>query len=155
MTDEQSRPDGAGADGTGTDGTGADGAGARGAEPQVRTKSTKRMFAAATLTFEIFVVFFGALVAFGLKLASVADIAIGGGAVVLLAIIAAALLRSRVGYVLGHLVQLCLIAAGFVVPMMFLVGALFAAAWVFGIVSGARVDREKAAYARALNDRIR
>lgn len=119
-----------------------------------RTKSTKRMFAAATLTFEIFVVFFGALVAFGLKLAPVTAIAVGAGGVVLAAIVAAALLRSPVGYILGHLVQLCLIAAGFVVPMMFLVGALFAAAWVFGLYSGARVDREKAAYASAAQNRI-
>lgn len=141
MTDNE-RPDAAAAHGTPAPGTPAHG-------KKPRTASTKRMFAAATLTFEIFVVFFGALVAFGLKLAPVGTIAIGTGAVMLAAIVAAALLRSPVGYALGHLVQLALIAAGFVVPMMFLVGVVFAAAWLFGLYSGARVDREKAAYARA------
>lgn len=157
MTDERN-PGAAGPGGAGpAEGSGPDGAGSpetpTARQTPARPKSTKRMFAAATLTFEIFVVFFGALVAFGLGLASVPQIAVGAGAVVLLAIVAAALLRSRVGYLLGYVVQLCLIAAGFVVPMMFLVGVLFAAAWVFGVVSGARVDREKAAYARALNER--
>lgn len=111
-------------------------------------KSTKRMFAVSILAFELFVVFFACLVAYGLRPIPVVDIAIGGGGIIVLAMIAMGLLRLRIGYLLGHIVQLALIASGLVVPMMYLVGVLFAAAWGYGLYAGGRVDREKAAYAR-------
>jgi len=118
-------------------------------ERKAPAKSTKRMFAVSILTFELFVVFFACLVAYGLRPIPIADIAAGGGGIIALALIAMAVLRMRIGYVLGHIVQLALIACGLVVPMMYLVGVLFAAAWVYGLYAGGRVDREKAAYARA------
>jgi hypothetical protein len=39
---------------------------------------------------------------------------------------------------------LVLILSGFAEPMMFLVGALFALAWWYGIRAGIRIDRESA-----------
>jgi hypothetical protein len=63
----------------------------------------------------------------------------GGGAAVL-AILAAGLLRRRVGYILGWAAQLAGLALGFVTPMMFVVGALLAGVWVLSFVLGKRLD---------------
>jgi hypothetical protein len=65
--------------------------------------------------------------------------ALGGGAA-LLALLAAGLLRSRVGYILGWVAQLAGLALGFLTTTMFIVGALFAAVWVMSFVMGKRLD---------------
>lgn len=63
----------------------------------------------------------------------------GGGAAVL-ALVAAGLLRSGVGYVLGWLTQLAGLALGFLTTLMFIVGTLLAAVWVLAFVLGKRLD---------------
>jgi hypothetical protein len=63
----------------------------------------------------------------------------GGGAAVL-AVVAAGLLRSGVGYVLGWLTQLAGLALGFLTTLMFIVGMLLAAVWVLAFVLGKRLD---------------
>ena len=65
--------------------------------------------------------------------------AFGGGAA-LLALVAAGLLRSRVGYILGWFAQLAGLALGFLTTTMFVVGALFVAVWVMSFVMGKRLD---------------
>ena len=65
--------------------------------------------------------------------------AFGGGAA-LLALLAAGLLRSRVGYILGWVAQLAGLALGFLTTTMFVVGAIFAAVWVMSFVMGKRLD---------------
>ena len=64
-----------------------------------------------------------------------------GGGSALLAAIAAALLRTPVGYPLGWLTQVVVIALGFATPMMFLVGGMFALLWVVVLVLGRRIER--------------
>ncbi len=63
-----------------------------------------------------------------------------GGGTALLALVAAGLLRYRVGYVLGWLTQLAGLALGLLTPTMFIVGALFAAVWVLAFALGKRLD---------------
>ncbi len=63
-----------------------------------------------------------------------------GGGAALLAILAAGLLRSRMGYILGWAAQVAGITLGFVTPMMFVVGALLAAVWVLSFGLGKRLD---------------
>jgi Protein of unknown function (DUF4233) len=58
----------------------------------------------------------------------------------LLALLAAGLLRSRVGYVLGWLAQLAGLALGFLTATMFVVGAVFTAVWVMSFLMGKRLD---------------
>ena len=62
-----------------------------------------------------------------------------------LAIVAAASLRFAFGYWLGHLVQAGAIAMGFLLPVMFFLGAVFAGLWVLAFVLGRRVEEAKAA----------
>ena len=64
------------------------------------------------------------------------------------ALAVAGLLRFRWAYVLGSLLQVAAVVLGFVVPAMFVLGVLFAAAWVMALVLGRRVEvakRERAA----------
>lgn len=67
---------------------------------------------------------------------------LGGGAA-LLALVAAALLRTPVGYPLGWLAQAVVIALGFATPMMFAVGGMFGLLWVLVFVLGRRIERSK------------
>jgi hypothetical protein len=61
------------------------------------------------------------------------------------AIVIAALLRFRWALWAGHLLQVATIGLGFVIPAMFLLGAVFAALWATAVVLGQRIDRERAA----------
>ena len=63
----------------------------------------------------------------------------GGGAAVL-ALVAAGLLRSRIGFVLGWLAQIAGLAMGLLTPSMFVVGAILAGVWVLAFVLGKRLD---------------
>jgi Protein of unknown function (DUF4233) len=65
-----------------------------------------------------------------------------GGGTAALALVAAALLRSSVGYVLGWIVQLAGLALGLLTPMMFIAGALFVAVWLLAFVLGKRLDSQ-------------
>jgi hypothetical protein len=106
--------------------------------------SARRTFAATVLVLEAAVVLFAALVAYGLRLAEPAAIAVGAGLVAVAALLAAGLLRTAAGYVLGSAVQLWLVATGLVVPAMYWLGGLFALLWVVGLRLGGRIDRERA-----------
>jgi hypothetical protein len=89
---------------------------------------------------EVLVVGFAALVAKDLSDVSGRTVAVAAGVTALLAVLAAGLLRSRVGYLLGWLVQLVLVVSGVWVPMMFFLGVVFAVVWGFVLVAGGRAD---------------
>ena len=57
----------------------------------------------------------------------------------------AGLLRSEWAYGAGWVVQLAAIGMGFVVPMMFLLGAIFALLWGMAYFLGRKIERERAA----------
>jgi hypothetical protein len=67
----------------------------------------------------------------------------------LLAILGAVLMRRGIGIWIGHLVQVLAIGLGFVLPVMFALGAMFTGLWILAIVLGRRVDEAKAARADA------
>lgn len=107
-------------------------------------RSARRMFAATVLVLEVLVIFFAALVAYGLRLADPAAIAVAAGGVAVLVFLAVGLLRTWIGYVLGSVLQVWVLATGLVVPAMYVLGGLFAALWVVGLRLGTRIDRERA-----------
>ncbi|MGP4096648.1 DUF4233 domain-containing protein [Nonomuraea sp. KM90] len=57
-----------------------------------------------------------------------------------LCVVAAGLLKRPFGYVLGSVVQVLAICAGFLVPTMFFLGAIFAALWITAIMVARRVE---------------
>jgi hypothetical protein len=60
----------------------------------------------------------------------------------------AGLLRSEVAYVAGWLIQIAAIGLGFVVSMMFVLGAIFALLWGTAYFLGRKIERERSeAYA--------
>ena len=64
-----------------------------------------------------------------------------GGGAALLALVAAALLRRPVGYLLGWSVQVLGVALGLLTAPMFFVGGMFLALWLLTFVLGKRLDR--------------
>ena len=64
-----------------------------------------------------------------------------------LCVVTAGLLRRPWAYVVGHLAQVGAIGLGFVVPVMFLVGTIFAALWATAYLVGRKIEDDKARWA--------
>ena len=60
-------------------------------------------------------------------------------------LVLAGLLRSEAAYVAGWAIQVAAITLGFVVPMMFVLGAIFALLWGTAYSLGRKIERERAA----------
>jgi hypothetical protein len=108
-----------------------------------------RMMCAAVLVLESVALFLTAPV-----LISLTDVGTAQGwgigiGLALLCLLGAGLMRRGPGMWIGHLVQVLAIGLGFVLPVMFALGAMFAALWILAIVLGRRVDDAKAARANA------
>jgi hypothetical protein len=71
-------------------------------------------------------------------------LAVGLGLAVL-CLLTAGLLRHEWAYGLGWLIQAAAIALGFVVGIMFFLGAVFAALWATAYLLGRKIERERAA----------
>ncbi|HEX5090589.1 MAG TPA: DUF4233 domain-containing protein [Nocardioides sp.] len=71
-------------------------------------------------------------------------LAVGLGLAVL-CLLTAGLLRREWAYVLGWAIQVAAVALGFVVGIMFFLGAVFAALWATAYLLGRRIERERAA----------
>jgi len=108
-----------------------------------------RALCASVLAFEALVVALAIVPAVTLTDANGTAIVVGGLLVVACCLLAAALLRTAAGYALGSVVQVLVVAGGFVLPAMFFVGGLFALLWVGAIAVARRADRVVAAKAAA------
>ena len=62
-------------------------------------------------------------------------------------LVATASLRSEWGYWLGHAIQVASIALGFLLPIMFFIGAMFAALWLGAFFLGRKIEADKARWA--------
>jgi hypothetical protein len=60
-------------------------------------------------------------------------------------LVLAGALRSELAYLLGWAIQVAAIGLGFVVPMMFVLGAVFALLWGTAYFLGRKIERERAA----------
>lgn len=111
--------------------------------------SPKRILGAAVLCFEAPCVFFGGLVAKDLTGLSTGQ-AVGGAS--LLAVgcfLVAGMLGRPGGYLAGWVLQAVIIATGFIVPAMFIVGGMFAALWATAMIKGGQLELRAAGYAGA------
>lgn len=79
--------------------------------------------------------------------AGVAVLVAGGLAV--LCLVTAGLLRHEWAYWLGHAIQVATIATGFVVPIMFFIGAMFLALWLGAFFLGRKINADRARWAAA------
>jgi uncharacterized membrane protein YciS (DUF1049 family) len=72
---------------------------------------------------------------------------LGLGLAVLCILVAGSLRRPQ-AYYLGHAIQVGAIGLGFLVPIMFFVGLMFAALWFGAFFLGRKIDDDKARWAR-------
>lgn len=100
-----------------------------------------RGIAASVLVFEGLVVLFATLVA--IDLGDVDDTVLWwvGGSASAACVLAAGLLRRPWGYAVGSALQVVVVAAGFVVPVMFFLGIVFAGLWFLALYLGRKVER--------------
>ncbi|WP_246861434.1 DUF4233 domain-containing protein [Nocardioides sp. SYSU D00065] len=71
-------------------------------------------------------------------------VAVGLGLAVI-CLLLAGMLRAQWAYLAGYVVQVAAVALGFVVPVMFALGAIFAVLWTTADLLGRKIDRERAA----------
>ena len=96
------------------------------------------------LGFELVIVFLGGLTIFGLSAVTPRELGLTIGiGMAIASLIALALMRTPVGIPLGWAIQVGMLATGLILPGLFIVGALFTALWIYCMVVGARMDRER------------
>ena len=81
---------------------------------------------------------------------TIADVGVGtalavGVGLAVACLLLAGMLRAPWAYAAGYVIQVAAIGLGFVIPMMFLLGGIFAALWATADHLGRRIEREKAA----------
>lgn len=72
-----------------------------------------------------------------------------GGGLAVLCIVVAGLLRHPWAYWVGHAIQVATILTGFLVPIMFFIGLMFAALWLGAFFLGRKIAADKARWAAA------
>jgi Na+/melibiose symporter-like transporter len=106
-----------------------------------RQRSVTESLLSVALVLEAVLMFFVAITANGLKALPTA-VALGGGAAAIVLLLAAtALLRWPVGVWVGWVLQAALLLTGLVLPVMWGVGALFVAIWIYCFVTARRLER--------------
>jgi Protein of unknown function (DUF4233) len=110
--------------------------GARGDAPV-----TKRLLS-TVLIMEMVVLWLAIPVAVAIDHASFGRIGVTGIVLAVVAVVLAALARRRLRWTIvgGSVLQAVIIAAGVIVPVMYFLGAIFAAFWVIGLRLGHRLD---------------
>jgi hypothetical protein len=101
-----------------------------------------RRLCATVLIMETVVIWLAIPVALAIDHASPRGAGIAGVALAVAALVLAVLARRRLRWTLigGSVLQALVIAAGAIVPVMYFLGAIFAALWVIGIGLGRRFD---------------
>ncbi len=106
-----------------------------------------RTLCASTLISEFFVVAFAGLVAMKSDDLSMTAVWTVCGIAMLLSVLLCGMINRPGGLQLGWALQAGLIVSGFVVPVMFFLGAVFAGLWWASIHYGRKIDEAKARWA--------
>ncbi|MFI8289930.1 DUF4233 domain-containing protein [Streptomyces sp. NPDC085614] len=106
-----------------------------------------RTLCASTLIGEVFVIGFAGLVAMKDDSLSMAAVWSVCGVAMLLSVLLCGMITRPGGLQLGWALQIALVASGFVVPVMFFLGAVFAVLWWASIHYGRKIDEAKARWA--------
>lgn len=109
-----------------------------------RQRGATESLLSIALLLEAILVFFVVLVVYGLQVLPPALAFGGGAALVVVLLLDGRLVRWPAGIALGWLLQAILISVGILVPMMYFIGAVFLAIWIYCFVTGTRLDRRNA-----------
>lgn len=103
-------------------------------------RSVQRSLGSMVLAFESFVVFFGTLVAFGLKVADAATVWTFGLIFSTVLILTPGFLGRKYSYIFGSVLQVLLLAVSVFVPWMLLISIIFVGFWCWAMIAGATID---------------
>ena len=103
-------------------------------------RSVQRSLGSMVLAFESFVVFFGTLVAFGLKVADAATVWTFGLIFSTVLILTPGYLGRKYSYIFGSVLQVLLLAVSVFVPWMLLISIIFVGFWCWAMIAGATID---------------
>ncbi len=117
-----------------------------------RPRSTTETLLSIVLALEAFLVFFVALTAFGLRALPPLAALLGGLGLIVALVLVSGLLRYRWGVWLGWVLQAVLVATGILLPIMYVIAAVFVAIWIYCFVTGRRIDRARAAFEADLKE---
>lgn len=106
-------------------------------------RSIKRSMCAAILILEAVVLGLTPLVMIRVESVSTSTALWVGLGLTLACVLTAGLLRHDWAYWLGWMIQIAALGLGFVISMMFFLGAIFGALWAAAYILGVKVDREK------------
>lgn len=109
---------------------------------------TQRALASITLGFELIVVVLIGLAIFGLSLLEPRELGLWiAGGLALVCVLALGFMRTgKVGIWLGWGEHALMLATAFILPASLVVSVLFSALWVYCMVKGAQIDRQRQAY---------
>ena len=108
-----------------------------------RERGVTETLLSVVLALEAAILFFATLAVNGLTdIPTELVVGVGGGLIVLFVVVAM-LQRWSWGVVLGGILQALLIATGVVHPFMFVIGAVFAALWVWCLVRARRIETSR------------
>jgi len=113
----------------------------------VAERSVRRQLGSIIMAFEAFVVFFGTLVAFGLKVADPRVVWGFGLTFSTILILTPGYLGRKGSYWFGWALQIILLVVSFFVPWMLLISIIFVGLWGWSMIAGATIDLAKKAKA--------
>ena len=73
-----------------------------------------------------------------------AAVLLGGGAIAILLILCAGMMKRTTGWIFGSILQVAVIGYGFAVTSMFFLGAVFAALWIAAYILGRKGEAIRA-----------
>ena len=111
-------------------------------------RSVQRSLGSMVLAFESFIVFFGTLVAFGLKVADAATVWTFGLIFSTVLILTPGFLGRKYSYIFGSVLQVLLLVVSVYVPWMLLISIIFVGFWCWAMIAGATIDLANKARAK-------
>jgi hypothetical protein len=110
--------------------------------PGLRDAAATRRLCTTVLVMEMVVIWLAIPVALAVDHARPQRVGVAGVVLAVAAIVLAVLARRRLRWAIvgGSVLQALVIAAGVIVPVMYFLGAIFAAFWIIGLRLGHRLD---------------
>ena len=111
-------------------------------------RSTQRALASIVLGFELIIVILIGLTMFGLGTTEPRELGLylGGGLGLLIIVALGVMRRGKTGIILGWIIHALMLLTAVLLPLALVVGLLFTGLWVYCMVKGAQIDRDRAAW---------
>ena len=142
---------GAGAGAGAGSGAGSGAESGEAAAAPVRIRGASESLLSIVLVLEAIVVVFVMTTVFGLRLVPGGVAFLGGTVLFLALILVARVVRTPVGRLFGWALQVILVLLGLVISLMYVIGALFFALWIYCFFVGRRLDRRNAGFRSQLD----